>query len=75
MIRTPHLHRNVVAAVVLLTAACVSAAIPLDGVPPLADTTPAAIRELLTYVELLERKVDDLEHEVRRPAWWPGGPH
>lgn len=43
------------------------------------EATPAdvaaAMRELLTYVELLERKVDDLEHEVRRPAWWPGGPH
>ena len=45
-----------------------------DGVATPADVA-AAMRELLTYIELLERKVDDLQHEVRRPAWWPGGPH
>lgn len=51
MIRTPHLRLSISAAVVLLSAACTSAAVPIDGVPALADTTPAEVRELLTSSE------------------------
>ncbi len=40
-----------------------------------SEDISAVLREFLTYIELLERKVDDLQGEVRRPAWWPGGPH
>lgn len=39
------------AAVTLLSAACTSASVPIDDVPPLADTTPTEIRELLASSE------------------------
>ena len=39
------------AAISLLSAACTSASVPIDGVPPLAETTPEEIRDLLASSE------------------------
>lgn len=35
-----------------------------------SEDLAAVLREFLTYIELLERKVDDLQGEVNRPQFW-----